>query len=208
MQQTLSSDRRALEVLSVLSAVFALAAFPRDATASVLVDAPCTVTIHDEIRADDLGELQSVSCRPDAIVLNSTGGDADAAMAIGRWLRAQGHAAVVSERCLGSCALIYIGAVKRENWGEVGLYRPELSVPTGSHDERQRAVAQKLGAIRAYVAEMGVRPAFAELLIGTPEPRMESFWYRGGRSIERLVPVVHDPDAGAASLGHAAAVFE
>jgi hypothetical protein len=202
MCQTPSSDRSTRGILSVLALLLAFIAGPHDAAAGVHVDAQCTVSIHDKIRAEDLAELQVLSCRPKAIVLNSTGGDPDAAMATGRWLRAQGYAVIVERQCLGSCALAYIGAVKRENWGQIGLFRPELSVP-GPHAERQHAVAKKLDAIRAYVAEMGVRPAFAELLIGTPQAQMQSFWYRGGRSIEPLVPVIHDPEPGSVVLERA-----
>jgi len=173
--------------------VFGLS-WPGVGLADVQVDGgeSCVVKIHGEIQHADVAAIGAIACSPATIQLDSPGGDVDASMDIGRWLRANGHSAVAYPRCLGSCALVYIGAVKRENHGQIGLHRPALTGQAESKSLTKIAVAKKLLQIREYVEEMGIVSAFADIVIRTPPAAMQNYWYRGGQSIEPLVPVV-DP---------------
>lgn len=146
--------------------------------------------ITGQIAASDVDGVQRYFTdlpAPHLIGLNSGGGDVDAAMRIGRILRAQEATVIIPQggMCLSSCALIYIGATTRQNFGELGLHRPYLAGMPRSEAEIVSAVEAMLTHVRAYVAEMGITSEFAEIMINTPPESMRVYNYR---TVEQLVP--------------------
>ena len=151
----------------------------------------CSFRLTGEITAADVEAFASSGCGQfdgDWVVLfDSPGGDAEAAMAMGRWLRERNaNVAVRADAfCHSSCALVYIGGVSRVNLGEIGLHRPYLAGAPRPADEVRTAVASMLADVRAYVGEMGVTPEFTNVMLNTPPAEMRVF-HRD--AIESLVP--------------------
>ena len=73
--------------------------------------------------------------------LDSSGGDMEEAMRLGRWLRGKwgGAAVMAGDRCVSACVLVLAGAVVREAAGDVGVqrqpfdaaYLSEMHIPSG-----------------------------------------------------------------------------
>ncbi len=121
------------------------------------------------------------------VALNSTGGDVDAAMKIGRIVREDEPLVIVREgaKCFSSCTLIYIAAVKRENAGLIGLHRPYFAAAPQSRQSIERQVPTMLQTLRTYVQEMGVTGSFYQEMVNT-EPSNVKLYV--GDEIQKIVP--------------------
>ncbi len=93
------------------------------------------------------------------VYLNSTGGDVDAALKIGRIVR-NNEGSVTAGKCFSSCALIYIAGVSRTNVGLIGLHRPYFSSAPLTRQEIERQAPLMLQKIKEYVQSMGVTDLF------------------------------------------------
>lgn len=126
------------------------------------------------------------------VLLNSDGGNLEAAIKIGRVLRAVDAATNIIGKCYGSCALIFIAGVHRFfdfYQAELGLYRPyNVSAPQ-SREALEQQVPAMLASLRKYVAEMGVGENFYQEMANTEPSRMKRYDAVG---IGLLVPIV-DP---------------
>jgi ATP-dependent protease ClpP protease subunit len=136
-----------------------------------------------------------------SVILNSPGGDVDAAMRIGRILRKNEVFVSVADnaKCYSSCALIYIAGVNRINYGTVGLHRPYLATPQSRQDiERQFPLILK--QLKLYVEEMGITDNFYQEMVNTEPSDMKSYM---GDNINRLVPHI-DPTYDEVQVSHQA----
>jgi hypothetical protein len=122
--------------------------------------------------------------------LSSLGGDLDAAMKIGRALRARGATVGVwSGQCLSSCVLIYAAGVERYNPAETALklgsgtpqstglgvhrfYFSHLS-PHASTAEISKFRNKMKDQIRRYLSEMNVSHSLLDLMESTPPEQMK-----------------------------------
>lgn len=150
----------------------------------------CHFDITGPIEARDVDVFTNADCAgafPIWVSLISLGGDLNAAMEIGRWVRAHRATTRVpnGESCYSSCALIFVGGTSRYNLGELGLHRPYLAGAPRSAPEVRAAVAQMNREVQAYVAEMGVTSDFTHMMINTPPEAMRVF---RGDEILSLVP--------------------
>jgi hypothetical protein len=116
------------------------------------------------------------------IFLNSTGGDADAAMRIGRLIRGMDGATYAADRCYGSCALIFIAGVTRFNLGKIGLHRPYLTTLAQAGEPSLPSLLPKL---EAYVHEMGIADDFYQEIVSTNPSSMKLY---DRKDIEAMVP--------------------
>jgi hypothetical protein len=126
------------------------------------------------------------------VYLNSSGGDVDAAMQIGREIRRlDGTAWVVSyAKCYSSCALIYIAGVFRHSvGGEIGLHRPYFASRLQNRESIERSFPLMLQTVKTYVQEMGVSDNFYQEMVNTEPSSVRVF---KGEDIKNLVPE-HDP---------------
>lgn len=169
-------------VVAVVLQIFSIA------HADVEIDAQCFIEISGEITAADAAEVTASTCdRPTIYLRDSLGGDARAAMQIGRWARERGATTVVVfSPCFSSCALIYVGGVRRVNSGAIGLHRPYLTGQPRGERAVVSAASAMFAEVRRYVAEMGITPAFSDSMINTPPESMRLFH---GDEILQLVPV-------------------
>jgi hypothetical protein len=159
------------------------------ASADVRFSGPCRPVLTGEITQADAEAISRNNCPPGTFTMvtlsDSPGGDVRAAMAIGRWLRGRNGIASVIQDCYSSCALVYIGGVRRMNGGEIGLHRPFLAGPPRPANEIQAAVTNMLANVGAYVAEMGVTPEFTNIMVNTPPETVRVFYQE---EITSLVP--------------------
>ena len=128
------------------------------------------------------------------VFLNSTGGDLDAAMEIGRIIRRNNASVVVDHgsKCYSSCSLIYIAGVSRgvSGAGVVGLHRPYFASSPQSRQTIEREAPLMLKSVQDYVHEMGVQDAFYQVMANTEPSNMKLYGHKlyGYREIENLVP--------------------
>lgn len=164
-------------------------AMPHRAEADLQIEqrTRCEVWIRGEITAADADKLERSECEhPFVMLSDSPGGDARAGMNIGRWIRRnQAPTSVELDRyCYSTCALIFIAGVERFALGTVGLHRPYLAGPPQPAESIPGLVSAMRDEVRKYVAEMGVRPEFASVMLETLPEQIRL--YRGSE-IHELV---------------------
>jgi hypothetical protein len=153
--------------------------------------------IYGEITKDDADAVaqQTTGVKADILIfnLNSIGGSVDAAIKIGRIVRANESTVSVPDggKCFSSCALIYIAGVIRRNYGIIGLHRPYLGAAL-SREAVERAAPLMLQKVKDYVREMGISDAFYDAMVNTEVSDVRLYH---GREITKLVPEtdpIHD----------------
>jgi hypothetical protein len=102
------------------------------------------------------------------ISLDSSGGNLEASMAIGRALRGSRMTVLIAKgaQCVSACVMILAGGVVRHQFGKIGIHRPYLNQPFGSSlqaaDKLRNDYEQMLQTIRAYLRDMNVSERLAE----------------------------------------------
>ena len=153
------------------------------------------IQISNEISSSDLGLLKQAidriqksstdaPCDSGNIVvwLDSSGGDPNTAIEMGRLLRKNEAHVVVerSKRCLSSCVLLFAGGVIRiADEGQIGIHRPYFrNLPVGLSTAEIRNRREKLNAeILEYFREIDVSPALLERMLGIAPERIEFLTY-------------------------------
>lgn len=132
------------------------------------------ILVSDVISKADVAPLgRLLSLRPGVfsiVFLNSAGGDVDAAMALGRLLRANQSMAFVleSSSCLSSCVLVYAGGSRRISHGKLGIHRPYMEDVVGkNYASIQRAHAELATRVKSYLTEMNVLPQLYDAMATT-----------------------------------------
>jgi ATP-dependent protease ClpP protease subunit len=100
------------------------------------------------------------------ILLQSMGGDVDAALEIGRLLREREANAIVPEgsKCASACVLVLAGATTRSVSGEVGIHRPYFETPSReiTSEDIRRVSNLRHEQISAFFREMNISPRLAD----------------------------------------------
>jgi hypothetical protein len=147
------------------------------------------ILVSGEIKDEDvdLFRLALLTNHQQFVVLDSAGGNVNAAMRLGRLIRSNERKTVVPAwgRCISACALVYIAGETRWSFGEIGLHRPYLSGKPQSPQEIEKALSTMLKSLRSYVGEMGITDEFANVMINTPPDKVRVFI---GDEIESIVP--------------------
>jgi hypothetical protein len=149
------------------------------------------IFVSGDIQNRDVSEFAKiVESKPAALstlFLDSPGGDAYAAMAIGRIARKNMISTWVqtSSKCFSSCALIYIAGVNRFNEGTIGLHRPYLAGTPLDTVQIVQALPKLFSDVRQYVTDMGVTEEFTNIMLNTAPENMRVF---AGNDILNLVP--------------------
>jgi hypothetical protein len=120
------------------------------------------------------------------VILNSSAGDVDAAMQIGRLIRKNEASTQVVKngKCYGSCALIYIAGVRRNNFGIIGLHRPYVASAPQSRQEIESQDPSIPQQLKSYLQEMGMTDIVYHEMVDT-EPS-NTILYRS-EDINKLV---------------------
>ena len=110
------------------------------------------------------------------INIDSSGGDVQAAMRMGRVLRRLNALVVVSGRaqCFSACVIILASGVERWPWGRVGIHRPYFTIL--GHRESREQVAMRLNRLNselsAYFQEMGQPGSLLDAMRAVPPDRI------------------------------------
>ena len=125
------------------------------------------------------------------VYLDSNGGDAFAAMKIGKIVRKYEGWTMIHPyaKCYSSCALIFIGGVIRTSFGELGLHRPYLASAPLSREAVERQVPLMLSTIKSYTTEMGITDGFYQQMVNTEPSKMVIY---KDDEFQKLIPA-HDP---------------
>jgi len=143
--------------------------------------AACTLAFSGSISARDALALTGILHRMDPahtlllVRFDSGGGDAHAAMKIGRALRvASAHGYVPPRgRCFSACVLALAGASSRAIHGRVGIHRPEpVDAAMLSRAEALRRAEEGAREIRAYLAEMRISKRLYDAMVEVPPKDM------------------------------------
>lgn len=97
-------------------------------------------------------------CGTVTLQLNSNGGNVEAAIEAGEFIRQKKITTIVSadSSCASACVLLHLGGVHRLSAGKVGIHRPFSDRPSRS-DAESRAAHEKLNdLIRRYLKKMNV----------------------------------------------------
>ena len=127
------------------------------------------IRLDNETRHEAAAKRMSVT--RGIIYLDSPGGSVNAAVTIGRYLRARSFVAAVrpEAKCLSACVLVLAGAPSRgiNSEAKVGIHRPYLEVPQQkvSPDAIRVLYQQMLQDIRSYFHEMNVSEQLADAML-------------------------------------------
>src|ERR1700694_2650776 len=135
---------------------------------------------------------------PMEVVLNSPGGDVDAAMQIGRIIRRNDGTTIVSEKskCFSSCALIYVAGVTRivsfgfPTGGTLGLHRPYLASAPQTRKTIEREIPLMLQQLKTYLQEMDVTDVVYQEMVNTEPSDMKLYGDKQTRlrDVYRIIP--------------------
>lgn len=130
------------------------------------------INITGEITKNDLKTLQRVESalsivaesNPNASVnfivgLNSTGGDVESAIEIGRIMRKNNAIVIIAEpwKCYSSCVYLLAGATQRQVYGNVGIHRIYKIDDTVTAPSDQKKIQKKIEkVIKQYFEEMNI----------------------------------------------------
>ncbi len=134
-----------------------------DTTGAVITG---TITSRDAIR---IVELEKRGARLKLVRLNSNGGDANAAMTIGRILRKNGGIVLVAEDdvCASACVLILAAGVVRSIHGQILIHRPySMATDTAGKDlaEWDRRMKAFRKQVDTYLSDMNIAVGLADAM--------------------------------------------
>ncbi len=157
-----------------LAAFASVAFFSPQAVADDCKGVGCTFTLRGPISSGTVATLQKqLSERPQGkpvvIVVDSEGGDVEAAMSLGRAIRAAAPVGVIvfQSDCLSACVLAIAGATNRQlKAGRIGIHRPYSSGPPATSFTTNAARFKDLeGRIRLYLNEMNLPTALLDEML-------------------------------------------
>jgi hypothetical protein len=145
------------------------------------------ITLKGSIARKDFGDLdglvqgfdEKMKGKWSAIVeLDSTGGNIDAALDIGRLLRQREFPAIVDRgaQCLSACVYVLAGAPRRvvNQYGTVGIHRPYDPNDQADTPEQQKAKQTRWAAsIKQFLASVNVPARLYEDSLFIPPDRMK-----------------------------------
>lgn len=145
-------------------------------------DGDCKVIVEGRIGASDLRAFREAAKLPRArkgpvlVYLDSTGGEVEAALEIGRVLRALPSSYTMVPRtsiCHGACVFVLAAGHGRIADGKIGVHRLSPAPGTGEKpgDAKER-LAALLGEIRAYLEFVNVRSVLLDAMQRVPANEM------------------------------------
>lgn len=119
---------------------------------------------------------RSISAGCFVLVISSEGGDVDAALTLGRILRAGTVSVAVKEggRCASSCVFIFAAGVERIPRGMVQIHRP-YSLSTAKSLHETEVSFERVGAeVRAYLKKMNVSERLYQMMVEIPPQELRT----------------------------------
>ena len=126
-------------------------------------------------------QREKLDLKLNAVVLNTRGGNVDAALKMGRLIRKHGlntYLAPKSE-CASACIFILIGGITRMAFGELSVHRSgvDINSPT-TLQKLKKHNDDNTKEVNDYVEEMGISPLLADAILMTPYWRTRELTWR------------------------------
>ena len=134
----------------------------------VLLSKTIQTVRQDVIRNGGMLIRDGVEFLPLYVVLNSSGGDVEAALAMGQILRDHEATVIIQpkEQCISACVFLLAGGTSRVVLGQVGIHRPYLPNDNETTALGQRQRYQRLGkVINGYLEAMNVPTELYERMV-------------------------------------------
>jgi ATP-dependent protease ClpP protease subunit len=146
----------------------------------------CFAYLNGRITSKDLAVFQTIDKQiatlPEikqriVVILNSDGGDVEAAIGIGRILRRQTYSDVrllKYSRCLSACVFVLAGGLLRLVDGQVGIHRPYtdgLEVMTYRQNQERFSLLENLA--KNFLKDMNLPPALYDQMMRIPPEKMQ-----------------------------------
>ncbi len=164
--------------------MFALVVFYSTQTTASVEQCGSSICISGVISASDAsiieqyvdGLLKKKRYAQPIVVLNSTGGDVQAAIRIGRKLRrVHAIASIGSQgKCYSACVFILAGATDRVVNGNVGIHRPfSMDTSSRSYSEAQEEYRRNASIVKRYLFDMNISNSLYDAMIRVPPERIK-----------------------------------
>lgn len=116
-------------------------------------------------------QREKFNLKLNAVVLNTRGGNVDAALKMGRLIRKHGlntYLAPNSE-CASACIFLMIGGLNRMAFGELSVHRSGVDTNSPTTLEKlKKHNEDNTKEVNDYVEEMGISPLLADAILMTP----------------------------------------
>lgn len=172
----MSKNTLALSCIFYVACASAMASEVRFA-ATRISDSCASIEIQGEIIRGDSNKLANLIAKnktgcigqdiEPAVIVDSTGGDVEEALRIGRAIRSKGLGTSVGPnmKCVSACNFIFIAGVTRFIDGSFGIHRPyALSLSTAQEDATNKYQRLKR-VLTEYTLEMNVSPELVERMM-------------------------------------------
>jgi hypothetical protein len=163
-----SALRRTL-VIAILSLLFSVPVAAEGCTAT-----GCTFELRGPISFETVATIKAKLAarpvgKPVLIFVDSKGGDVEAAMSLGRAIRAAAPVSifVFQADCHSACVLAIAGATTRQlRAGRIGIHRPySVGVPAASFAQNAKNFKDLEDRIRSYLNEMNLPPGLLDEML-------------------------------------------
>ncbi len=148
--------------------------------ATLEIKGKCTIVLTGEIdqftdtdlvaRYQALGDGHPEKCHLPSLELDSNGGDVDAAMRAGDFIRQKNFSTMVWENksCASACVLLFLAGVNRHSIGNIGLHRPFLDKYSASESEARDIYEETNRQIRQYLHRMNIPERILDVMNSVP----------------------------------------
>ena len=119
-----------------------------------------------ETRYNALNNRKPQECKTVILLLNSEGGDVDAALKAGTFVRQKKITTVVAQgtSCSSACSLLLLGGVDRYSAGRIGLHRPYSTKYSVSEREAQKTYDSINQRIIQYLKIMNIPESLLNIM--------------------------------------------
>ena len=164
---------------------------------------PGQITLSGEILTNDIEHFSSFAEMahkdgPYVVLLDSSGGDLETALAMGRIIRKHRAIVIVEEvgKCLSSCVFVLAGGITRAVYGPVGIHRPFDPKDLQTNEKLQRERYEQLGSeVKSYLETMNIPAELYDHMIRIPPQKIT---YLSRDQLQRYGLSENDPYADAA----------
>ena len=167
------------QITSLLCLALLLLAYPAFADMKTL-NPPCNIIFIGEIDQQATAKItkqyeqikRENKCRynPITLYLDSNGGDVDAAITAGDFIRHNNIETIVDENdsCASACVLTFLGGVKRNAFGRIGLHRPYSSALASSELESKQSYERINSKVSQYLVRMNIPVGILDTMNSVP----------------------------------------
>ncbi len=193
--------RRVYSYAAIIAALF-LFGLPIDVAAATVVvtkEDKCNIVITlsgaidshtdtDLVAAyNSLNKDNLKNCKYPTINLSSNGGDVEAAMRAGDFVRQNKMSTLVDNSCASACVLLFLGGVNRTLWGwsaRIGLHRPYSESYSTSESAAKDTYERINRQIRQYLNRMNVPEGLLDIMNSVPPTEIK--WLTDKEDSNRL----------------------